>query len=302
MNTLRSALSACLAVTVLSISAQEEEARPTGLPGDHLDLQGVLEMFRDAHDLESFERALNDPDHNVNNLDLNEDGDVDYLRVVDHAEGDAHAVALQALSGEEEVQDVAVIEVEKTGPASALLQIVGDEDLYGKDVIVEPFEEREGAEKSGPAPVDDFVRVTVNVWAWPCVHWFYGPHFVLWVSPWGWHHRPPWWKPWHPHPWHVYHGFVVHYHAGYWYAPRYRLAHAHAVYAPRRVRSAAVHERYHGKGAHARTRAAASERGRSVAPTQRPGVRKEQRPSRPTAPRTRGNTGRGGGGGGQRGR
>lgn len=285
-----------MSLLVLLSAAQEEETRPTGLPGDDLDLQGVLEMFRDAKDLESFERSLNDPDHNVNNLDLDQDGEVDYLRVVDHVEGDAHAVAIQVPTGEQEAQDVAVIEVEKNGPASALLQIVGDEDLYGRNVILEPFEEREAEEGTGPAPVEEFVRVTVNVWAWPCVHWFYGPHFMLWVSPWGWHHYPGWWKPWRPHPWHVYHGFVVHYHAGYWFVPRHRLTHAHAFYTARRVRSAAVYDRYHGKGSRARNRAVASERSRSIAPTARQGTHKEQRAPRPATPRARGTPERGRGG------
>ena len=42
---------------------------------------------------------------------------------------------------EKESQDVAVIELEKTGDETADLQIVGDEDLYGEDYILEASEE-----------------------------------------------------------------------------------------------------------------------------------------------------------------
>ena len=78
---------------------------------------------------------------NVNNLDLNEDGETDYIRVVDNMDGDAHALVLQAVLSETESQDVAVIEIEKQGAEAAILQIVGDADIYGEQTIAEPFAE-----------------------------------------------------------------------------------------------------------------------------------------------------------------
>jgi hypothetical protein len=45
---------------------------------------------------------------------------------------------LQAVVSENEKQDIAVIEIEKTGDTTAVLQIIGDEDIYGEQVIVEP--------------------------------------------------------------------------------------------------------------------------------------------------------------------
>ena len=60
-----------------------QETDSTGLEGDNLDLNGVLELFKESKDVEDFEKKLNTESNGVNNLDLNEDGEVDYIRVVD---------------------------------------------------------------------------------------------------------------------------------------------------------------------------------------------------------------------------
>lgn len=109
-----------------------------GLPGDNFDLYGALELFKKADTPEAFEKAINSNDNEVNNLDLDGDGKVDYVKVIDKKDGDAHTLILQVDVSATEKQDVAVIQVEKTGDDKAHVQIVGDEDLYGKDYIIEP--------------------------------------------------------------------------------------------------------------------------------------------------------------------
>ncbi len=231
----------------LSVSAQQPVATDsTGLPGDQFSLQGALEMFKKSIDLEQFETALNTEGNHVNNLDLNGDGQTDYVRVESQREGDAVAITLRAPVSKEESQDVAVIEIEKTGPESAVLQIRGDEELYGKDVIIEPFEEQT-TEKSGKGPSAPEllgVQVVVNVWAWNPVPWCFSARYYPYASAWYWGHYPPWWRPWRPHPWRAWWGFGVHYRP--WYRPWHscRVVHAHALYMPRRVHSAAVRSRY----------------------------------------------------------
>ncbi|HMW27727.1 MAG TPA: hypothetical protein PKC51_13835, partial [Ferruginibacter sp.] len=113
----------------------QEEADSTGLPGDNFSLQGALEMFKKAGSPEEFEKLINTQSNNINNLDLNGDGDIDYVRVIDKSEKDAHAFVLQVAVSENENQDIAVIELEKNGSESAVLQIVGDEEIYGEQVI-----------------------------------------------------------------------------------------------------------------------------------------------------------------------
>ncbi|MBC7777471.1 MAG: hypothetical protein H7246_18710, partial [Phycisphaerae bacterium] len=106
------------------------ESDSTGLPGDNFSLEAAIELFKKSNSPEDFEKRLNSENNDVNNLDLNEDGDIDYIRVVDNTEGDVHALVLQVAVSEKESQDVAVIEIEKQGNENAILQIIGDEELY----------------------------------------------------------------------------------------------------------------------------------------------------------------------------
>ncbi len=105
----------------------------------NLDLEAVASVFGDAADLEDFERKLNDPKTQISNLDLNRDGYVDYLRVVEVAEGRTHLIAIQAVLGNDQYQDVATIEVEKDNNGKTHVQIVGDVYMYGQDYIIEPI-------------------------------------------------------------------------------------------------------------------------------------------------------------------
>jgi hypothetical protein len=49
---------------------------------DNLDLRAIASVFGDAKNLEDFERQLNDPKIQISNLDLNDDNQVDYLRII----------------------------------------------------------------------------------------------------------------------------------------------------------------------------------------------------------------------------
>src|SRR6187399_3572132 len=132
------------AILVLSLSAttslkaQSNQPDSTGLPGDNFSLQGALEMFKKAGSPEELEKLINSQDNGVNNLDLNGDGQIDYIKVIAKKQGDAHVFVLQDVISDKESQDVAVIELEKTGDANAVVQIVGDEDIYGDTTTVEP--------------------------------------------------------------------------------------------------------------------------------------------------------------------
>lgn len=229
-----------------NLKAVTEETDSTGLPGDNLDLYGVLDLFKQSSSLEDFEKKLNDPTNEINNLDLNDDQNVDYIRVVDQMQGDAHAIVLQVPISETESQDVAAIELEKNGTESADLQVVGDEELYGEDYIIEATDETKTSTTDGKwqgfRPV-----VVVNVWMWPCVRFIYAPAYVVWISPYRWAHYPAYWKPWHPVRWHVHHARVVRYHHPHYVCVHTRrMVRAHAHYHNHRVHSAAVHHRYEG--------------------------------------------------------
>jgi len=216
-----------------------------GLAGDHLDLYATLDLFKRSESPEAFEKALNDKSNEINNLDLNNDGEVDYIKVIDKGEGGSHAFVLQDAVNENESQDVAVIEVEKSGNEEAHIQIVGDEDLYGKDYIVEPGDEKPAVAATPVPPPSPEVHtaVFVNVWPWRPVRFIYGPHYHPWISPWGWRHYPVYWKPWHPVVWRVYYKRAYRYHYPYYHRTVvYRINNVHKVYYAHRTTSATYHE------------------------------------------------------------
>ncbi|MBK8599977.1 MAG: hypothetical protein IPN80_04945 [Flavobacterium sp.] len=105
---------------------------------DNLDLRAIASIFGDARDLEDFERQLNDPKIQISNLDLNDDNQVDYLRVIESVDGNAHLIVVQAVLGRDIYQDVATIEVEKDRNNQVQVQVVGDVYMYGHNYIYEP--------------------------------------------------------------------------------------------------------------------------------------------------------------------
>lgn len=234
------------AVSTISAKAQADS---TGMPGDNFSLQGAVDMFKKASSPEEFEKLINSKDNDVNNLDLNGDGDVDYINVIDKADKNLHAFILQVAVSESENQDIAVIELEKTGDETAVLQIIGDEDIYGEQVIVEASEEGDEVDDdggSGNGPSADYFRdsrVIVNVYLWPSVRYVYRPAYKPWVSPWRWRHYPGWWKPWRPLSLHVFRPRVLRYRSNYAIVRTHRVVSAHRLYTPHRVGSVTVRTR-----------------------------------------------------------
>lgn len=222
------------------ITSYGQEMEPE-VPGDHFSLEGALELFKRSESPEEFEKMLNSPDSKVNNLDLNADGYIDYIRVIDRYEGNVHAFILQAMISESESQDIAVIELEKFSDGKAVLQIVGNADIYGVETIIEPT--REVRTYAGTTTN----RTVVNVWAWPSVRYIYGPHYHGWISPWHWHYHPVWWRPWRPITYVHYYTYWRPYRHYYDYCPARRIVYAHKIYSPHRRSSVIVHDRYHSK-------------------------------------------------------
>lgn len=185
------------------------------LPGDNLDLNAVLDLFKNSKNIEDFENKLNSEKTKVNNLDLNDDGYVDYIRVVDYVKDNAHLITLQVAFTADEVQDVAVIELDRKDDKT-VVQIVGDEALYGRDYIIEPKTENE--------------RMAYNANTWTSVQYIYGPTYVVYVSPWYYGFYPHWHRPWRPYTWDIYWGYVHPYYAYYRPCGYYRSYHAHHYY------------------------------------------------------------------------
>jgi hypothetical protein len=164
---------------------------PTSAAAEGLNLQAVAEIFKEAKDLETFEEKLNDPELGINNLDLDNNGEVDFIRVVEETAEDVHVIILQVPMGENDFQDVATIEVEKNGEQDYNMQVCGNPVIYGPDYYIAP--------------------VRIHVYAWPIVPWIFRPVYRPYRSPFYFGHYPHWWRPWHPLATHKYRHHTVHY-------------------------------------------------------------------------------------------
>ena len=157
-------LSTAFADETITVSATSSDI------SENLDLKTVATLFGQAKDLEQFEQLLNNPDSAFSNLDLNGDGEVDYLRVIETADNDRHLVVIQAVLAKDIYQDVASIFVEKDENNQITVQVVGDDYIYGENYIIEP----------------------VYIYRPVIYDWFWGTSWVCWHSPYYWGYYPHW--------------------------------------------------------------------------------------------------------------
>lgn len=134
----------------------------------NLDLRAIANIFAECKTLEEFERNINDYNTQLSNLDLNRDGYVDYIRVLEKAEGNARLVVLQAVLGPDIYQDVATIMLEQSQNNTVVVQFIGDPYIYGPNYIFTP------------------VYVTVPV----IYSYFWRPYYTVWHSPYYWGYYP----------------------------------------------------------------------------------------------------------------
>lgn len=103
----------------------------------YLDLQAVAAAFAQSSSVEEFEMILNSSRYMISNLDLNRDGYVDYLRVMEVVNSYNHVFVIQAVLAYNVFQNVATITLEM-GPSTTYCQIIGDAFVYGPNYIVQP--------------------------------------------------------------------------------------------------------------------------------------------------------------------
>jgi len=145
---------------------------------DNLDLRVVASIFGDSRNLQDFERQLNDPKLQISNLDLNNDGQVDYLRVIESVEKRTHIVIIQSVLDRDIYQDVASIEVEKNWNNNIQIQVVGNSYFYGQNYIYEP--------------------VYYNT---PLIYAsFWLPNYQPYYSNWYWNYYPNYYYAWNTYP------------------------------------------------------------------------------------------------------
>jgi len=175
----------------------EEDDGMLGLPGDNLDLFAVLDLFQQSPSIEDFEKSLNLEETGINNLDLDLDGKVDFIKVVTEQDGDDFSFVLQVDVSEDEVQDVAVILLSKDKDENVTMQMVGDKDLYGKNYVIEPAPPTPAVTANpaytGNEPVTSTTATTtvVVVESAPVVQYVYSPVYVPYYPPYTYSYPPP---------------------------------------------------------------------------------------------------------------
>lgn len=143
--------------------------------GENLNLEAVATLFEDSRNLQDFEARLNDPGNQISNLDLNGDGYVDYIRVVQNYENGIYLITLQDVMGENQYQDLATIDVTRNIQGNIRIEVIGNPYFYGSNYIIEP--------------VFHVRPVIFSI--------FWNPYYRLWVSPYHWNYYPHYYRPWH---------------------------------------------------------------------------------------------------------
>jgi len=250
-----------LMISGVTVMAQDQKEDYLGLPGDNLNLYAVMNLFQESKTLEEFEKSLNDENSRINNLDLNGDEMIDYINVFDIVNGNVHNIVMQVAISRTEKQDLAVFTVERDKKGNVMIQLTGDEALYGQNYIIEPVYD-EVIENSTPNPGYTGNATTVNgrnvvvvkttvveIARWPMITYIYDPGYVVWRSSWYWGYYPSYWRPWRPYYWHYYYGYHYNYYDHYysyyhrWNHHRhdhwndyYRNHHSHSYYVSTNIR------------------------------------------------------------------
>ncbi len=129
-----------------------------------LDLHAVAAAYSEARSTREFEQLLNSSKYMINNLDLNRDGYVDYLRVIETRKGQYYAYLIQACLAPTVFQDVATLVAERRA-STLYVEVVGDSYLYGYNYVVRPtFVKR-------PLMWDVYGYANYTVWVSP---YYYG--------------------------------------------------------------------------------------------------------------------------------
>lgn len=150
-----------------------------------LNLKAVGAAFAQAANVSEFEYLLNNSSYMISNLDLNNDGYVDYLRVMETREGyNTHLFVIQAVVGPNMYQDVATLVAEDPSFPKYHVQIIGAPYIYGPQYIIEPV-----------------YVVRPRIFTYLC-----RTPYKPWRSPWYWSHYPSCYR--HPAP-----VYLSHYHA-----------------------------------------------------------------------------------------
>lgn len=125
-------LTILLLTTLLLVQCSSNDSVTiTHYAGDSLDLKAVSDAAVNSKNAEEFEKLLNIAGNKINNLDLNEDDKVDYIKVTEINDGTMKGFSLTVDVSETEEQEICTIQFEKKSNSSAHVQTYGNQHIYG---------------------------------------------------------------------------------------------------------------------------------------------------------------------------
>jgi uncharacterized membrane protein YgcG len=99
--------------------------------GDNLDLQALGEMVKTSTSAQDIEKKLN-ASGSINNLDLDNDGNVDYIQVTEYGTGDDRGFSFTVNLADGSKQEVATVALQKSA-GNVAMNIQGNQQVYGNN-------------------------------------------------------------------------------------------------------------------------------------------------------------------------
>jgi hypothetical protein len=98
--------------------------------GNGLDLQALGEIVKNSTSAQEVENKLNQP-NSINNLDLDGDGQVDYIKVTEYGSGSNRGFSFTVDTNDGSSQEIASVEINRVNNQQANMSIHGNQNIYG---------------------------------------------------------------------------------------------------------------------------------------------------------------------------
>jgi hypothetical protein len=139
-----------------------------------LNLQALGELVKKSSDAKTLEEELNKP-NSINNVDLNEDDKVDYLKVTEYGKDNIRGLSITADISKDETQEIATIEISKTDN-NAEMAVTGNSTIY-RD------------------PGTSYYHSSFGLTDLIILGYLFGPRHTYWASPYGYGMYPSYYRP-----------------------------------------------------------------------------------------------------------
>jgi hypothetical protein len=148
-----------------------------------LDLKALGEMVKKTPNAEQLEKELNQP-NSINNLDLDEDGKVDYIKVTEFGKDNVRGLSFTDDVKGGETQEIATVEITKNKD-NADMNVVGNNTIYSDP---------------GYASYHSSFGLTDLI----IMSYLFSPRHVFWMSPYHYGYYPGYYHPFGIVPYHAY--------------------------------------------------------------------------------------------------